>query len=61
MMDHNSQSATVCEYVEAINTLFWLCNFDAPANLADRTNMCSKIILAREKEESVAWQQSPIT
>jgi hypothetical protein len=41
--------------------LFWLCKFDAPADLTDHANMCSKIILAREKEESVARQQSPIT
>ena len=35
MFDHNSCSATVCEYVEAINTLFWLCNLDIPADLSD--------------------------
>ncbi len=61
MMDHNSWSATVRGYVEAINALLWLRKFDAPANLTDRANMCSKIILAREKEESFAWQLSPIT
>jgi hypothetical protein len=56
MMDPNSQSATVRRYIKAINTLFWLRKFDAPANLTDCANMCSKIILAREKEESIAWQ-----
>ena len=61
MLDHNSRSATVRGYVESINTLFKLCNFDPPANLLDRTNMCTKIIVAREKEECIARQRSPIT
>ncbi len=60
-MDHNSRSATVPGHVKSINTLFKLCKFDTPADLTNRANICSKIILAREKEESVAWQQSPIT
>ncbi len=61
MLDHNSQSAMVRWYIESINTLFKLLNFDPPANLSDRTSMCTKIIVAREKEECIAWQQSPIT
>ncbi len=61
MMDHNSWSATVCGYAESVNTLFQLQNLPAPANLSDRTNMCARIILAREKEEDIAKQQSPIT
>ncbi len=61
MLDHNSRSATVRGYVESINTLFKLQNFDPPADLSDRTNMCTKIIVAREKEECIARQQSPIT
>jgi hypothetical protein len=61
MMDHNSQSTTVHGYVKSINTLFKLCKFDTPADLTNRANICSKIILAREKEESVAQQRSPIT
>jgi hypothetical protein len=61
IFNHNSQSATICRYVEAINTLFRLHQFNAPANLTNHSNMCSKIILAREKEESIARQQSPIT
>ena len=61
MLDHNSRSATVCGYVEAINTLFRLRHFNNPADLSDRTNMCYKIILAREKEENIARQRSPIT
>ena len=61
MLDHNSWSATVCGYVESINTLFKLRNFDPSADLLDRTNMCTKIIVTREKEESIARQWSPIT
>ncbi len=61
MLDHNSHSATVCGYVEAINTLFHLCYFDIPTELSDRANMCSRIILAREREENITRQRSPIT
>ena len=61
MIDHNSQSATVRGYVESINTLFKLCKFDTPADLTNHAIICSKIILAREKEKSVARQRSPIT
>ena len=61
MLDHNSRSATVRGYVESINILFKLRDFDTPADLSDRTNMCTKIIAAREKEECIARQQSPIT
>jgi hypothetical protein len=61
MLDHNSRSATVRGYVEAINTLFRLRQFDIPADLSDRTNICFKIIHAREKEENIARQRSPIT
>ena len=61
MLDHNSRSATVRGYVESINTLFKLRSFDPPADLSDRTNMCTKIIIAREKEECIARQRSPIT
>ncbi len=61
MMDHNSWCATVCGYAESVNTLFQLWNLPAPANLSDQTKMCARIILAREKEENIAKQQSPIT
>ena len=61
MLDHNSRSATVRGYVDSINTLFKLRNFDPPADLSDRANMCTKIIVAREKEECIARQRSPIT
>ena len=61
MIDHNSRSATVCGYVDAINILFCLWNFDDPADLTDRSNMCYKIILAREREENIARQRSPIS
>jgi hypothetical protein len=59
MLDHNSQSATVHEYIEAINTLFKPRQFNPPADLTDRMNMCTKIIIPREKEECIAWQQAP--
>ncbi len=61
MFDHNSCSATVLGYVEAINTLFRLSQFDIPADLLDQSNMCSKIILARDREENVARQKSNCT
>ena len=61
MLDHNSWPATVRGYAESINILFKLRDFDPPADLSDRTNMCTKIIVAREKEECIARQRSPIT
>jgi hypothetical protein len=61
MLDHNSRSATLHGYVKVINTLFRLRHFDIPADLLDRTNMCFKIIHAREREENIARQRSPIT
>jgi hypothetical protein len=61
MLDNNSRSAAVCGYAEAINSLFKLQNFDPPADLSDRTNMCTKIIIAGGKEECIARQRSPIT
>ncbi len=61
MMDHNSWSATVHGHAESINTLFWLRNLPAPADLSDQTNMWARIILAREKEEDIAKQWNPIT
>ena len=61
MLDHNSRSATVRGYVKSANILFKLRDFDPPADLSDRTNMCTKIIVAREKEEYIARQRSPIT
>ena len=61
MHDHNSRSATVRGYAQAINTLFELRKCKIPADLSDRTNTCYSLILAREKEETVARQRSPIT
>ena len=61
MHDHNSRSATVRGYVQAINILFELRKYKIPADLSDRTNTCYSLILAREKEETVARQRSPIT
>jgi hypothetical protein len=61
MLDCNSCSTTVLGYVDAINTLFHLHHFDIPTDLSDRTNMCSRIILAKEREKNIARQWSPIT
>jgi hypothetical protein len=61
MIDKNSCSATVHGYVKAINTLFQLRNFNTPADLLVCANICSKILLAREREEDIARQRSPIT
>ncbi len=61
MSDHNLHSATVCGYVEGINKLFSLRDLQILANLSDRSNMCTKIVIAREREEDIAWQQNPIT
>jgi hypothetical protein len=62
MHDHNSRSATVRGYAQAINILFELRKYKIPADLSSRTNMCYNLILAaREREENVARQRSPIT
>ena len=61
MQDHNSRSKTVRGYVESINSLFRLRNLPIPADLSNRTNTCARIISAREKEENIANQRSPIT
>ena len=61
MSDHNSRSKTLRGYVESINSLFRLRNFPIPGNLSDQAHMCAKIITAREKEENIANQRSPIT
>ena len=46
---------------QVINTLFRLRHFDIPADLSDRTNTCFEIIHAKEREENIARQRSPIT
>ena len=61
MNSHNSRADTVRGYVKAINTLFELRNFDIPGDISDKENSCSKIIHAREREEDIAKQRSPIT
>ena len=61
MHDHNSQSTTVCGYIRSINILFQLRNCTIPADLSDKENVCTKIIKAREQEEDIARQRSPIT
>ncbi len=61
MHDHNLQSTTVCGYIRSVNILFQLRNCTIPADLSDKENICSKIIKARELEEDIARQRSPIT
>jgi hypothetical protein len=61
MLDNNSCSTIVCGYIEAINILFHFCHLDILADLSDCANMCSRIILAREREENIARQWNPIT
>jgi hypothetical protein len=60
-MDCNSRSATISGYALAVNKLFEMRKYPIPANLADKTNMMSKIIHAHEHEENIARQQSPLT
>ncbi len=54
VMDCHSRSATIQGYALAINKLFELRSYPIPANLADKDNMMSKIIHAREREENIA-------
>jgi hypothetical protein len=61
ILDDNSRSATLRGHIDAINKLFELRNFKPPADLSDRTNMCARILFAREKEEDIARQRSPIS
>jgi hypothetical protein len=61
MHDHNSQLTTGCGYIWNVNILFRLRNCTIPADLSDKENICSKIIKAREQEEDIAGQRSPIT
>ncbi len=61
IMDCHSRSATVANYALAINKLFEMRKYPIPANLADKTNMMSKVIHARERAENIARQRSPIS
>ena len=61
ILDDNSCSTTIRGHVDMINKLFQLRNFKPPADLSDRTNMCARILFAREKEEDIARQRSPIS
>ena len=61
IMDCHSRSATVANYPLAINKLFKMRKYPIPANLADKTNMMSKFIHARERKENIARQGSPIS
>jgi hypothetical protein len=61
MNNHNLQSATVCGYIRSVNILLKLCNCTIPVDLSDIENICMKIVKAREQEEDIAGQHSPIT
>ena len=61
ILDDNSRSATIHGHIDGINKFFQLRNFKPPADLSDQTNMCARILFAREKEEDIARQQSPIS
>ena len=61
MLQHNSRSATLRGYLIAINTLFTLRGFPAPADLSDQTNMCTMILHNQGIEEDIARQRNPIT
>jgi len=56
ILDDNSRSATLRGHIDAINKLFQLRNFKPPADLSDGTNMCARILFAREKEEDITRQ-----
>jgi hypothetical protein len=60
-MNCHSKSATVTNYVPAVNKLFEMRKYPIPVDLADKTNMMSKIIHAREHEENIARQRSPLS
>ena len=61
MHDHHSQSTTVCGYIRSVNILFQLRGYTIPVDLSDKENICTKIVKAREREEDIARQRSPIT
>jgi hypothetical protein len=60
-MDCHSRSVTVTKYALVVKKLFEMRKYPIPANLGDKTNMMSKIIHAREREENIARQRSPLT
>ena len=61
MLDCNSCSATVKGYAKSINKLFALRDFPIPTDLTDKDNIVAKLIHARECEENIAKQRSPLT
>jgi hypothetical protein len=61
ILDCNPRSKTVLGYVQSINKLFEYRGFSIPADLSDRENITSKLIHARECEETIARRRSPIT
>jgi hypothetical protein len=61
ILDCNPRSKRVLGYVQSINKLFEYRRFTIPANLSDKENITSKLIHAREREETIARHRSPIT
>ena len=61
IIDCNPRSKTVLGYVQSINKLFEYRGLLIPADLSDRENITSKLLHAREREETIARRRSPIT
>jgi hypothetical protein len=55
------RSKTARGYAEAVNVLFGLRSFPAPANFDDAANMVTILVRNLEKEEDIANQRSPLT
>jgi hypothetical protein len=51
----------VCGYIRSVNILFQLRGYTIPVDLSDKENIYRKIVKAREREEDIARQRSPIT
>ena len=61
MLDCNSRSATAQGYAQSINRLFELRNFPVPADISNKENMTTKLIHAREREETIVRCRSPLS
>lgn len=61
ILDHNSRSATVRGYLDALNELFRARGFPLPVNFNDPDNLSNVIFKAWKEEETVAKQRAPLT
>lgn len=59
--DHNSRSATVRGYLDAMNALFTARGFPQPFDSNDINNLANVIFRAWKEEETVARQRAPLT